>query len=42
MKIAARIPKYILTPLGIIAAASAIDTGIQKKIPGPGTTTLTI
>ena len=42
MKIAARIPKNILTPLGIIAAASAIDTGIQKNMHGPGTTALTI
>ena len=32
--------KYILAPLGITAAASAIDAGIQKKIHGSGTTTL--
>ena len=31
-----------LAPLGIIAAASAIDTGIQMKIHGSGTTTLII
>ena len=31
-----------LTPLGITAAASAIDAGIQKKIHGSGTTTLII
>ena len=29
-----------LAPLGITAAASAIDAGIQKKIHGSGTTTL--
>ena len=34
--------KNILAPLGITAAASAIDTGIQKKIHGSGTTTLII
>ena len=34
--------KNILTPLGITAAASAIDTGIQKKIHSSGTTTLLI
>ena len=32
----------VLAPLGIIAAASAIDTGIQMKIHGSGTTTLII
>ena len=32
--------KNILAPLGITAAASAIDAGIQKKIYGSGTTTL--
>ena len=32
-------PKNILVPLGITAAASAIDAGIQKKIHGSGTTT---
>ena len=32
----------ILAPLGITAAASAIDAGTQKKIHGSGTTTLII
>ena len=32
--------KNVLAPLGITAAASAIDAGIQKKIHGSGTTTL--
>ena len=31
MKIAVRLAKNILAPLGITAAASAIDAGIQKK-----------
>ena len=34
--------KNVLAPLGIMAAASAIDAGIQKKIHGSGTTTLII
>ena len=34
--------KNILAPLGIIAGASSIDAGIQKKIHGSGTTTLII
>ena len=34
--------KNILAPLGITAAASAIDAGIQKKIHGSGKTTLII
>ena len=34
------IGKNILAPLGITAAASAIDARIQKKINGSGTTTL--
>ena len=34
--------KNILAPLGIIAVASSIDAGIQKKIHGSGTTTLII
>ena len=34
--------KNILAPIGITAAASAIDAGIQKKIHGSGRTTLTI
>ena len=35
-----KVAKNILAPLGITAAASAIDAGIQKKIYGSGTTTL--
>ena len=42
MKVAAPLTKNILTPLGITAAASVIDAGIQKKIHGSGTTTLII
>ena len=34
--------KNILAPLGITAAASTINAGIQKKIHGSGTTTLII
>ena len=42
MKLAISIAKYILAPLGITAAASAFDAGIQEKIHGSGTTTLII
>ena len=42
MKIAVQLAKNILAPLGITAAASAIDAGTQKKIHGSGTTTLII
>ena len=42
MKIAVPLAKNILAPLGITAAASAIDAGIQKKIHGSGTTSLII
>ena len=42
MKVAVALAKNILAPLGITAAASAIDAGIQKKIHGSGTTTLII
>ena len=42
MKVAVFLAKNILAPLGITAAASAIDAGIQKKIHGSGTTTLII
>ena len=44
MKVAVPLAKNILAPLGITAAASAIDTGIQKKIQGSGhpSTTLII
>ena len=34
MKVAVPQAKYVLVPLGITAAASAIDLGIQKKIHG--------
>ena len=40
MKIAVPLAKNVLAPLGITAAASAIDTGIQNKIHSSGTTTL--
>ena len=39
MKIAIPLAKNILNPLGIAAAASAIDAGTQKKKHGSGTTT---
>ena len=42
MKVAVPLAKNILAPLGITAAASAIDAGIQKKIHSSGTTTLII
>ena len=42
MKVAIPLAKNVLAPLGITAAASAIDAGIQKKINGSGTTTLII
>ena len=42
MKVAFPLAKNILAPLGITAAALAIDAGIQKKIHGSGTTTLII
>ena len=31
MKVAIPLAKIVLAPLGVIAAASAIDAGIQKK-----------
>ena len=40
MKVA--IPKNVLVLLRIITAASAIDTGIEKKIHGSGTPSLII
>ena len=40
MKVAIPLAKNVLAPLGITAAASAIDAGIQKKIHSSGTTTL--
>ena len=42
MKVELPLAKNVLTTLGITAAASAIDAGIQKKIHGSGTTTLII
>ena len=42
MKVAVPLAKNILAPLGTIAAASAIDVGIQKKIHGSGATNLII
>ena len=42
MKVAVSLAKNILTPLGITAAASVIDAGIQKKIHGSRTTALII
>ena len=42
MKIAIPLGKNVLAPLGIIAAALAIDAGIQKKIHGSGNKTLII
>ena len=42
MKVAVPLAKNSLAPLGIAAAASAIDAGIQKKNTRSGTTTLII
>ena len=42
MKIAVPFAKKVLVPLEVTPAASAIDTGIQKKIHGSGATTLII
>ena len=42
MEVAIPLAKNVLAPLGITAAASAIDGRIQKKIHGFGTTTLII
>ena len=42
MRVDAPLAKNILAPLGITAATSAIDPGIQKKIRGFGTTNLII
>ena len=42
MKVANHLAKNILAPLGITAAASATDAGIQNIIHGSGTTTLII
>ena len=42
MKVAVPLAKNILASLGITAATSVINEGIQKKIHGSGTTTLII
>ena len=42
MKVAIPLAKNVLAPLGITAAASAVDARIQKKIYSSGTTTLII
>ena len=42
MKVAVPIAKKVLALLGLTAAMSAIDAGIQQKIHGSGTTTLII
>ena len=42
MKVGVPLAENILAPLGITAAASAIDAGIQKEIHGSNTTTLII
>ena len=42
MKVEFPLASTLLAPLGITAAASAIDTGSQKKIHGSWTTTLII
>ena len=42
MKAAVPLAKNMLALLGITAAASAIDAGIQKKIHGSGTKTLIV
>ena len=42
MKVAVPLAKNVLAPLGIIATASAIDTGTEKKIHGSGTATLIV
>ena len=40
IKVSIPLAKNVLAPLGIAAATSAIDTGIQKKIHGSRTKTL--
>ena len=42
MKVAMRLAKNVLAPLGLMAAMSAIDGSIQKKIHGSGATKLMI
>ena len=41
-KVAVPLAKNILAPFGIAAAASAVDTGIQKEIHSSGTRALII
>ena len=36
MKVAVPLAKNVLAPLGITAAASALDAGKQKKLHGSG------
>ena len=42
MKVAVPLAKNVLVPLGVTAAASAIDAEVQNKIHGSGETTLII
>ena len=42
IKVAVPLAKNILSPLGITAAVSTIDAGLQKNINGSGTATLII
>ena len=42
IKVAVPLAKNILSPLGITAAVSTIDAGVQKNINGSGTATLII
>ena len=42
MKVAVPLAKNILALLGITAAASTIDAGIQRKVNGSGTNALII
>ena len=42
MKVVVPLAKGIVAPLGIGAAASSIDAGVQKKIQGSWTTTLIV
>ena len=42
MKVAMPLAKNVSAPLGLIAALSAIDGSIKKKMLGSGTTTLLI
>ena len=42
MKVVVPLAKNILAPLGVTAAAPAIDAAIQEKIHGSGTTTFII